>query len=136
MAISRSVFVAVVAVVALLLATSHAQYNFYTNVTVSDPDGTLGIRTVATANNTGQKWWGFRSVSVNVDVLDFSFQVDTLGGLVSYNGLPAAILSYYDATESFGPGTFDTSYGMSAFEGQKEPQQLVSAEVVHVQEPS
>ena len=107
-----ALLVALFAVLAVSAFAASGSYQFSGNATVSDPDGTLSFRSTSMGQILGKKV-GFSSVAIDISRNDSGTEinVDTLGGFVSYNSVPGALLSYFSGSLTLDPNSFDVSTG-------------------------
>ena len=93
----------------LCIAASAQEYQFEGNVSIPDPDGALSFRKTWMVHNSIQKWVGFRSINFHLD--NDSLDIDTLGGFISYDSIPFAIMGYYELDADWDEDSFNVDSG-------------------------
>lgn len=84
-------------------------YTFNGNTTVADPDGTLGYRETLLVTFLGGTTAGFRSVSYHRS--EKVAEADTIGGVISWDRVPTAFLSYFALNATWEENSFNVSGG-------------------------
>jgi hypothetical protein len=92
-------------------ALAQVEYSFDGNITAPDPDGSISFRHTIVIMDNARKFAGFRSISADVDVNAGQVDVDTLGGFVSWQSVPFALLAYWDIDASWTVNTFSVDAG-------------------------